>query len=318
MKFFAFASIAFAATPVSKWLLKTQADTHLTSAWYPCSALDMPRISADVKNGIYMVGPYNNDASFLWAALDAENMVKVRCGDVAYALRMLGNNPKRAVEDLVKESMALRLKNRSQWRKASKLKPDLIALTNADRLGRMDFLKYAPFPLARDTIRKRMSALVHSPASSGCHMLRIPGFESSITTFKRQHLYGVEINWAGVRIVLPNLVDGYKVTCEYVVKALAKVDWRKDLPADVVAVRKAIVGSETHPNVKNPALVREPEGPHGFHHTEGFGFDCGQVGSAVYWTDHLDAKLDTTTDFKDVDPLCHILKAKRDVLKRLF
>lgn len=252
MKFALLSSIA-AATPFSDWLRTEKANAYLSSSYFACYGLKMPLVISD-SGMISLVGStgIRSPSVILATVKDREDMSKIRCGDVAYALSkmepvnvdMTEEELKTATApfvELLKTAAALRRSNYDEWIAQSQLNPEFAAAKGPEDIPFAYFTKlgFTRFEMAGEEAKKRLDARIDSADANGCRDLHIPDLEASI--WARSGLMQlIDVYFRDIELELrPNAEIG-RLTCRQLLDVISKMNLLEGLPNDIFELRETL------------------------------------------------------------------------------
>lgn len=252
MKLFFLTSLV-SATPFSDWLREEKANGYISASYFACYGLNMPLVNSD-REVISLVGSTGIGAPSVTLAKvkDGEDMSKIRCGDVAYALsKMDPVNVDMTEEELktvtapflelLKTAAALRRSNYGEWIAQSQLNPEFAAAKGPEGIPFDYFSKlgYTPFEMAEEKAKKRLDARIDSADANGCRDLHVPGLEASI--WARSGLFQfIDVYWRDIELELRPNTDIGSLTCRELLDVISQIDLLEGLPKDVFELRETL------------------------------------------------------------------------------
>ena len=245
-----------AAAPFADWLRLEKANKYITIGLYPCLGLDMPIMVTDSRKRIYLTKSTDLMAERVELAKmeTKHDLMKIRCGDVAYALGKMqavsADMTREMLEkisaefiDLVKEGSNLRRTNFVEWLTSSRL---IDSFANAESLDEiphsMRHFDYTPFALPAKVAETRMNAKIGDKESAqNCQYLRIPGMDATLRVdgWLVNH---ITIVWVDKSLQLRPKTSLAQFTCGQLVHAIAQLGTQitLGLPNNIFEMRRAL------------------------------------------------------------------------------
>ena len=265
-----------------------------------------------------------------------DEMMKIRCGDVAYAfskmdpvdIDMSQDELKVAAMPLIgllKTAASLRRSNYDEWFSQSQLIPAFASAKGPEDIARNRkfMLGYTPFEASREEAERRLVATIYSDEAVDCRDLRIPGLTGTLSVDAKWGNH-VKVYLENVTVELrkqPDNIDS--LTCRQLLDVVSQLNLLEELPADIFELRELLRdpakpddritkgGSMTLRLVDDSRLIKTQ-------HSLLLYCDPGVV--AHYSSGHLEYE-EKPRDFhpiNDVTRLCNILRAKLELFQHLM
>ena len=253
MKLF-FLSSLVSASPFSDWLREEKANTYVSTGFLPCFGLKMPLVQSDGRRTISLRSSRELIAEevTLGKIPTRDEMMKVRCGDVAFAFSKMNqvdfHMPKKELEhaampfiDLLYKAMSLRKSDYQAWIAASQLIPEYAAAQGPDDIRRNAFSLrgFTPFEVSREEAEIRLAARIGTEEAKHCRDMKIPGLIGTLSA---------EAKWMNrVEVYLENLTIEFRpqtnigsLTCRQLMDVVSEMNLPEGFPEDIFELRELL------------------------------------------------------------------------------